>query len=170
MMLQLASYPLLIPPIFTTDGHLPLGRHPTDVEEIEARLVQPFAASSNRRQLYDAWRTRRTTLFDIVTVQMEWVDGSFVTTKHSPADIDLVTFIHAQDIEDLSIDDRRAVSDLTQGDGPRQVGCHSFLVVVFPENHHGYDSYLKSRGYWDVWWSRQRTGQEKGYLEVRGPA
>lgn len=63
-------------------------------------------------------------------MQMEWVNGSFVTAKHAPNDLDVTTFIALANMAALSIDDRKAVSELTEGTGPQQVGCHSFLVIL----------------------------------------
>ena len=161
---------LVIPPTFTVDGALPPGRHLSDVDGVRTRLVEPFPASSTRRSLYDAWRVRRQTLFGIVQVEMEWVNGSFVTAKHAPNDIDVTTFITDDNMAAVSVDQRQAVWDLTAGPAPQQVGCHSFLVIVFPDNHPYRVAYLQQRGYWDDWWSRRRTGQEKGYIDVRGQA
>lgn len=161
---------LVIPPTFTIDGALPAGRHVADVDEVRTRFVEPFPVSSTRQSLYDAWRIRRQTLFAIVQVEMEWVNGSFVTAKHAPNDIDVTTFISAENLAALTVGQLQEVWELTAGPTPQQVGCHSFLVVVFRENHPLRDAYLRNRGYWDDWWSRRRTGPEKGYIDVRGQA
>lgn len=101
---------------------------------------------------------------------MEWVNGSFVTAKHSPNDIDVTTFISAENVAALTVGQLQDVWELTAGPAPQQVGCHSFLVVVFPDNHPYRNAYLRNRGYWDDLWSRRRIGPEKGYIDVRGQA
>jgi hypothetical protein len=111
---------------------------------------------------------RRQTIVDIVAIEMEWLDGSFVTLKNAPGDIDVVTFITYENMAALRVEDRQAVRELTEGPGPRQVGCDSFLVIVFPHNHAMRPAYERMRGYWDDWWSHRRLGAEKGYVDVRG--
>jgi hypothetical protein len=159
-------------PEFDSSGVLPSGRYPATAVEIEHRFVATFPASHTRRAIYDGWRQRREELFALVEVEYEWVDGSFVTSKSEPSDLDVVTFVAADRIAALRAADQARVGELTVGAYPRiTFGCHSFLTVVTDEsqtNEHNF--YLWMRGYWDKWWTDDRTVTSKGYLEVRGPA
>lgn len=158
-------------PAFNHHGVLPAGRYPTQVGEVERRFVQMFPASPTRTDLYAGWRERRGLLFGVVVVHSEWLDGSFVTAKSDARDVDVVTYIEASHLAALPIPDRQRVLELTVGSRPQlEFGCHSFLVVMYPEPHAQHQQYLTERGYWDRWWSRHRTAPEKGYLDVRGAA
>lgn len=158
-------------PAFNGDGVLPAGRYPTQVSEVEQRFVQMFPASPTRTDLYAGWRERRELLFDVVAVHSEWLDGSFVTAKSDAQDVDVVTYVEASYLAELPVTDRQRVLGLTVGARPQlEFGCHSFLVVMYPQGHAQHQQYLTERGYWDRWWSHHRSAPEKGYLDVRGEA
>ena len=159
-------------PEFDSGGVLPSGRFPATVVEVEHRFVSTFPASHTRRSIYDGWRQRREELFDLVEVEYEWVDGSFVTSKSEPSDLDVVTFVTAVRMAALRAVDQARVGELTLGAYSQVTfGCHSFLTVVPDESQSAeYNSYLLVRGYWDKWWTSDRNVTSKGYLEVRGPA
>ncbi|NNN19409.1 MAG: hypothetical protein HKL84_06090 [Acidimicrobiaceae bacterium] len=147
---------------------MPPGRYLATASEFEQRFVNTFPSSATRAKLYGGWRRRREELQSLVLIEQEWIDGSFVTGKSNPQDIDVVTFILAHELEALAIPDRQRVLELTVLDHSKIVfGCDSYLVVAHQEGHPSYDQFLYCRGYWDNWWSRSRTGSQKGYVEVR---
>lgn len=163
----------MIPP-FTTDGVLPLGRHIADVAEVEIRLVTAFADSLTRSDLYDGLRRRREELLDIVDVESEWVDGSFVTARRDPGDVDVVTFVGESDLQALEPTERERLSQLTGnagGGGPHarlSFGGDCYLVASVPPGHVSHSRYVAVRDYWHRWWSRHNGVPDgKGYLDMR---
>lgn len=155
-------------PAFDQNMELPTGRYLATIGEFEQRFVNTFPSSATRAKIYEGWRRRREELQSIVRVEQEWIDGSFVTGKSNPKDIDVVTFILAHEIDAIPISDRQRVLELTCGNHPKIVfGCDSYLATVLPEDHPFYNEFLRYRGYWDNQWSRSRTGSQKGYVEVR---
>lgn len=64
-------------------GKLPPGRHPATVEEVEA----VFAVTPRRRRLFEGLRRALQNLH-AAGVRRVFIDGSFVTTKADPNDID----------------------------------------------------------------------------------
>lgn len=159
----------MIPP-FRPDGYLPIGAHHTDVAEVEARLVDAFSGSVRRRPLNDGWRRRRDEISRLVPIDREWVNGSFTTLKQDPGDIDVVCFVDHDAILRLKVPDRMRLFDLTTNNltTRRVYGCDSYLVAVVPHGHPLRPVYDGRVGYWDRWWSHDRLGVERGYLEVRG--
>jgi uncharacterized protein DUF6932 len=157
-------------PAFRGNGYLPPGAHQTAPREVEQRLVEVFPASVTRRALHHDWRARREGIFALVPADMEWVDGSFVSLKLDPADVDVVTFVDGDTLDALSAADKQTFLDLF---GSRlrtklATGCDSFLVIVRPVGHAHRATYDAFAAYWHKWWSRDRAGTEKGYLDVRG--
>lgn len=159
----------VIPP-FRADGCLPIGAHETTPAEVEQRLVQVFAGSVTRRGLHDDWRRRRELIFEIVPLEKEWVDGSFVTLKRNPGDVDVISFIQGEAIEALSIEDRKALGAHFNSRLRSKLlfGCDGFLVPIRPPGHPERGNYELMSAHWDRWWSHDRDGVEKGYLDVRG--
>jgi hypothetical protein len=158
-----------IPP-FDLAGRIAPGRHVTDVHEVEQRLVMPFPLSISRRSLYSGWRDRRNSIVGVVPeINQEWMAGSFASAKRDPGDIDVVTFLEATDIEALDPAEVATLMDLLTGARAKlRFGTHGFIVTVFEPADPRHDLYLHARGYWDDWWSKDRNGDERGYLDVRG--
>jgi hypothetical protein len=155
-------------PGFYEHGVVPPGRYPATVDEIEQRFVVTFPTSLTRKDIFDGWRRRREELLDIIPIEQEWVDGSFVTAKRDARDLDVVVFLDGATHDALPEADRKRIRILTVGIEPRlRFGCHSFAVAVWPLGHPHRPGYEQASGYWDRQWSRDRTAPEKGYLDVR---
>lgn len=157
-------------PQFETTGRLPIGRHVTDVIEVEQRLVTPFPLSLSRRPLYAGWRDRRQAIAAVIPeINQEWMAGSFASAKRDPGDVDVVTFLEVADILALDPPDRSLLMDLVGGLSAKlRFGTHGFICPVTGSGDPNHDAYLRLRGYWDDWWSKDRSGDERGYLDVRG--
>lgn len=159
-------------PAFTAEGSLPPGRHPATPQEIEHSLVLPFPTSMTRRDIFNGWIRRRQELLALVEIEAEWVDGSFVTNKRDPGDIDVVTLMREDVVDALEVSAKKRLQDLVVGNSPRlQFGCHSFPLMMADDGHPNHGRYLALRGYWDRWWGYHNGSfDKKGYLEVRGRA
>ncbi len=155
-------------PLFDAAGCLPAGRYLATVDDVEQTLVSPFPRSLTRADLFNGWQRLRREIRAMVSVEMEWIDGSFVTTKTDPGDIDLVTFIRAEHLVALPLADLQTLMPLFMGPATKaRFRCESYLVPVVPEHDPAENVYLRNRGYWDRQWSRDRTRPEKGYIDVR---
>jgi hypothetical protein len=157
-------------PAFRADRHLPNGVHETTPNEVEQRLVQVFPGSVTRADLFRGWRRRRGDVAAIAEFAMEWVDGSFVSLKQDPADVDVVTVTDGAVLDALDVATRQRYLDLFASPvrSKLAMGCDSYLLVMRPAGHPGHASYVLQEAYWQKWWSHTRTGVEKGYLDVRG--
>jgi hypothetical protein len=76
-------------PILTTDGLLPVGVHSTTLDEVRTRFGS-FQGSDRRVQLFTRPEQLVTALRKSSHFAAVVVDGSFVTAKRAPADIDLI--------------------------------------------------------------------------------
>lgn len=76
-------------PAFRVDGYLPTGLHMAS----EAEVVFRFGASSPRRRRLALRLRRWVELARHVGARRVLVDGSFVTAKHEPNDIDAVVLL-----------------------------------------------------------------------------
>jgi hypothetical protein len=91
---------------------LPQGIHDADLVTIEADLVNAFAPNAQRRVVFDGWVAFRNLLRTIVGVKAEYIDGSFVTEKPAPKDIDVSFWIDADDLLQLTPTQQTALNDL----------------------------------------------------------
>lgn len=159
----------MIPP-FNEDGNLPPGAHESTPAEVERVLVDVFGESLTRRRLFDGWRERRRLIADFVPIEREWLDGSFVTLKRDPSDIDVTVFISGETMQRLSPNDRKQVYDMVAAPAARsRFGCQSFVVATWPDDHPGRARQEHLTALWHAQWSvDDRTGLTKGYLDIRG--
>lgn len=77
-------------------GHLiPYGIIETDLLTLEQVFVKDFPESATRAAIFADYLTYLDQLRGIIgaTGFYQWIDGSFVTRKQNPKDIDFVTFV-----------------------------------------------------------------------------
>jgi hypothetical protein len=69
----------------------------TDLQTFEKMFVSDFEASETRRPIFEAYLGYLDQLMQMVgTGFYQWIDGSFVTQKQNPADIDFLTWIDSK--------------------------------------------------------------------------
>lgn len=138
-------------PDIRDDGYLPEGLHMAT----EAAVMFRFGASTNpRRRL--ALRLRRwIELSRAVSAQRLFVDGSFVTVKPEPNDVDAVVWLPEDFAERVSRGDLEAVE------------LETMLLTRRPEEIFA----AEDRRDWDDWIeffgrTREPDGRRKGLVEV----
>jgi len=93
----------------------------------------------------------------------QWVDGSFVTKKNIPNDIDVVTFIDFN----ISCD----LSKFVYPESIEKYNVDGYIVIVYPRKHPKIALYMGDWGYWmdrfdKTRRNRARNRYPKGFLEV----
>jgi hypothetical protein len=157
-MLSLNSNGLLIP-----DHNIQ-----SSIVELEKLFVTAIP-SIKRRELFTKYISYSTGLKELCNdaTLIQWVDGSFVTKKQEPGDIDLVTFIDFSIIETLNV-------NLTNFNYPASqniFGVDAYIVRFYPEGHKFHPLYLSDRAYWMAHFTKTRRNRignnfPKGFLEI----
>ena len=151
-------------PLFNTDGFLPVGQHIVSEKSIHESLVIPFS-DPNRRYLFDSWQRYNRRLKDLLNITQlhQWIDGSFVTIKIRPNDIDLVTFvpyIYYEPAEEQLIEE---YSTITLHDH----GLDAYLCPIYPTDHPDHELYLRFRTTWQTrFQSVKGLTLQKGFIET----
>ena len=71
-----------------------------DLHTFEKQFVSNFEKSETRQKLFQNYISYITSFKNHIGENFyQWIDGSFVTTKLNPNDIDIVTFINDKDYE-----------------------------------------------------------------------
>jgi len=156
-------------PEFDERGLLPDGIYPATEPHIESRFVDEFNGSETRRPLFRGlcqWRRDATEAR--ITSAVQWVDGSFVESKDNPNDVDVLTLIHYDDLNELAVCGR-TFSDrwMSKGRAQDRYGIDSKLQAYCEPEH----------SYYKVWESARRTYSElfgtmrdnstrKGFIEL----
>lgn len=143
------------------------GRHVATATEIKTALVDAFSTAVTRGPLYDQWRVLNQAIEKILPIEEQWVNGSFVTTKLNPGDIDLVTHFDGARLAALDAGDRMLLKGLVAGHQSRDLHlCDSFVIAIYPNGHPWRSRYEALSAYFDGLFGKDRTGNAKGYVEV----
>jgi hypothetical protein len=109
------------------------------------QFVQSFPNSQTRIHLFNEWiKYNKLLRSEIGQDFVQWVDGSFVTLKQNPRDIDLVSFIPYQLYER-----HYHVLDNLWTDNWEKEGLDVYFVKVYPESHPAFDTETKRD--WEQW-------------------
>lgn len=154
-------------PDFTAQGLLPSGVHDATVDDVHESLVAAFDGSVSREPIFRWWREHRAALDFICPVAEQWVDGSFVTAKPDPADIDIVTVFDGEDVDALPVFKQVLLRYLLNGaDTKNPWLCDSYVIVRYPEGDVRFQQTQDSTSYWTGWFGHTSDGVEKGYVRV----
>jgi hypothetical protein len=138
-------------PAFRPDGYLPVGLH----RALEAEVVDRFGRESERRRALMARVATWLSLARTVQARRFLLDGSFVTTKPAPKDVDCACLLPLDFEEQYNAATGAAVS------------LYDMLVSRQPEELFG----VFSLPQWEEWvdffsQTREADGRRKGVVEV----
>lgn len=137
---------------------LPPGIHDVEPSELDNHFLSEFDGSRTRRALIDGFHQYIEALKKYAVRFEIWLDGSFVTSKEDPNDIDLVVFAPASELNALSPDDQNRLRALFDRPSCRKAfGCDVLFSVAENDN---------MRSYWRGWYGFDRHEQPKGIARV----
>ncbi len=145
---------------FNEDGLLPDGVHDCQETEFRPLLVDSFPDSTSRPIIATGFELLRANAVDCGVSGTQWLDGSYVTNRMDPDDIDLVTFIDVAHLNALQNTPAEAflVNALAAGPKtPARYRADSYVVAVAPAGHPLHASFEKARDYWRKWFGHMRT-------------
>lgn len=158
-----------VPPL-NEHGLLPAGAHVCTPDEMKASFVDAFETSSTRHALFGGWLNLRNALRRFVPVTEIWVDGSFVTDKPDPGDIDVLIVFDGVAFDCLEPELVALAGALMSNKYTREYwGCDSYPLPVYPDDHPFAPAVQRQATYWHDTWSMVRDHDEltKGYLVIR---
>jgi hypothetical protein len=139
-------------PEFTADGLLPQGVHPAPLEEV----LERFGGNKRREQLLTGL-VEALRLLRAAGCRRVYINGSFVTSKERPNDIDACWDIDGVDADALD----PVFFDFADGRAAQKArfGAEFFPAQV-PEG-------LTGRAFLDFFQVDRQTGEPKGIIELR---
>ena len=124
-----------------------------------------FPNSTTRKRLFENYLRYIYRFQDEVFPFFEqWINGSFVTQKKNPKDIDLVTFL------DYEVYEKRGdkVLDKFWSFSLEDEGIDSYLVRDYPNNHPNFKETSEYRKKWTNLYGRTRDKTKiKGFLKIK---
>jgi len=150
------------------DDVLPPGAHSASAAEVEETLVDGFAESHTRRPIYVDWLALRDAIREIAPFSRQWLDGSFVTKKLDPNDLDLASFFDSEVIEALDATQESCLNALVSGPSEAAPRCDSYPIIEYPDGHPLHDvARSLIDGFDQIFFGTGPSGPgSKGYVEV----
>lgn len=133
-------------PAFEAQGLLPDGVYATD----EPELVSRFGDSGTRNKILGGFIRLRREAEALGLAGVQWVDGSFVTIKAQPGDLDVVTFCDYELLNRLEPSIKgfyaRALSAGKQS--VPTYDCDTYATPSCDSNHPYFPIFERTRCYW----------------------
>ena len=120
--------------------------------------VERFDTSASRPRLMSSLNSFMNYLTATAGVCDVWVNGSFVTEKNDPSDIDLTVVIRAEILEDLFVAAPTVAEDLVAMANEERFApdLHVFVIAVRPLGHPDHAALEQAARDWAQWWSVTR--------------
>lgn len=103
-----------------------------------------------------------------------WTDGSFLTEKIDPDDVDFTLCVKWSFVKKCSPEQVAILEwlnmDEDEPDSPKKLHrCHTFLWIDYPKRHPLWLAGQRRKAYWLKQWGRSRTDEKKGIAVVKLP-
>jgi hypothetical protein len=121
---------------------------------------ETFVFNPHRQQLFEQYLNYLNELKKIVKTPFEqWIDGSFVSKKPIPNDIDILSFIPSPI---YSLEETR-LYELKQNSKPT---IDAYYICQFPENHRRFVETNGDYYYWLNQFTKDRRKNSKGFIKI----
>lgn len=153
---------------FNENGYLPPGFHDWPLEQVDDKLVRGFPQSLTRLEIAEGYSHLIAELARVGLRADQWLGGAFCTAEINPSELDLVSIMDKDALDNLAPEDQAAVQRLFLGPGSKgEFRCESFLCVVVPPGHPHYRQTQAIQAYWKGWFGFDRLGVAKGIVRVQ---
>lgn len=127
------------------------GFHKFALDELPKTFVVPFASSQRRFMLLAGLKRFVEELAALAIKGELWFDGSFVTEKIDPDDIDLVVVLDPASVAELTLQQQRNVQQLFDNPSARaKYNCDVYFTL---------SSDVNMVAYWRGWFCFKRDGR-----------
>lgn len=135
----------------------------TDFETFKSTFVDVVEGSRTRLLIFEEYLNYINGLKELLNAPFyQWIDGSFITKKKNPNDIDLVTFIE----KDLFQHKKKEIEVFRKLRFHNQSKIDGYFVEVLPHDDKWYANYEIDRKEWFFTFSTTRSSHSKGILQI----
>lgn len=149
---------------------LPFDIYDCDEQELERRFVAEFPHSNTRSDIYEGFIKLRNEALAQGIQATQWVDGSYLTSKNDPDDIDVVTFVDYDAVNALSQPQLDFLNNnLNGGESTKKdYSTHTFFVPSCEPTHPYFVVFEHWRLYWLEKWGNTYEDKNTGKKEPKG--
>ncbi len=153
---------------FNSDGYLEPGLHDLTVDSLEEHFVTGFPTSTTRPNIIEGYKRHNFAVNALGISGEQFLDGSFVSTKNDPGDIDLVQFSDSDSVDELSALDKIIFGSLFAGQATKATHlCDAYFCPTVPETDPRYPKLRSARKYWLGEFGYDRQDKPKGIIRAQ---
>lgn len=148
---------------FTADGVIDPGLHQFTLGEVYCNFVEDFSTSQTRNSIFKKFLSFMETINLEYTPSEVWIDGSYVTNKINPNDIDMLFFLSVDDYLKIgpSWDN---ISKIDKIDAYYTLAiCEDTKNKISPQE---YQFFVNRRNYWKGQFGFNREDIPKGIIII----
>lgn len=142
------------------------GLHSVTVDDLEVLCVGSFPVSKTRQHIFTGLQS---VIHELGKCRLQcdmWVDGSFLTAKIDPEDVDFVLCV-PHEVYDGGSAEQRGVVDWVQGNLKDSLFCDSYVFFTYPEAHPLYWQGHYMEAYWTKQFGFARSNHFKGIAVIK---
>lgn len=152
---------------FDVNGNLEAGIHDITMEELQDIFVNSFPSSNTRPVIFSGYYSHDSHLKELNITIEKFVDGSYVTKKNDPRDIDFLCIADALEVDNLPDDKKHLLSNLIDNECCKNAYmCDVYFLASLPEDHPNYPQYRCMRKYWMGEFGFDRQERAKGFVRM----
>ncbi len=143
----------------------PSGVREFSMEELKTVFVNGFPNSKTRTPIYEGFENyNRDFKNQIYDNFVQWLNGSFTTSKENPNDIDLVNMVEFSD----ELNTKQAIlgNFLTVGGSKDTYLVDGYFVPIYKKDDPRYMVTEQHLSYWADWFGHDREKRPKTLFEV----
>jgi hypothetical protein len=143
------------------------GFYPMAVAEVQANCVAAFPLSATRKPIMEGLENVLKRLNQAKLVGNLWVDGSFLTQKIDPEDVDLLLCLKGETFEPPTDLQRETEEWYSSRDRKETHHCDTYTMFEYDKGHRCYGDGEADRAYWIKQYGRSRGSDLKGIIVIR---
>ena len=152
---------------FDSFGNLPAGIHEYDIGKVKSEFVDSFPHSNTRSAIFEGLLSYRDDLSAIISVFEQVLDGSFVTFKNDPNDVDCFISIDANALNAMGTAEQQAFQRMVAGKTTESAyKVDAYYCPHVSETDPNYNDYRALRKYWLGEFGYDRHENPKGLVKV----
>ena len=152
---------------FNGHGYLEPGIHTMAKSDIETSFVISFPHSTTRQKILQGYEKHSQEVVSLVGSCEQYLDGSFVTTKNDPGDIDMVIIMDATVVDALPLPEQLKLRELVAGPSTKsKYMCDAYYCPRYPAGHAMADAARQQHKYWLGEFGFDRNDIPKGIVCV----
>lgn len=157
---------------FDSRGFLtPAGKSASSLDELKEFFVLRYKQSSKRQVLFNELLKFFRDFFETISVEEVtiWANGSFISKKENPNDIDFVFFLDYMLADQFESEISR---QFTHPESKTIYQMDAYLLRVFPEHHPNHFFTESDKAWWFELFSNTRKNRagrsdKKGFVEIK---